>query len=602
MSTEDIFKFAGVFPIGMLCVLAVNTEAEVRVTAGVSPPCGHSEEGQLWFNTLKRGLFLCDGIMWLTMLQVKEKLDYVEDHQDLFTNSETFDIEVFHIPSVGLFMATANRDSIIGSGIYRWTDGRFERYQNISTYDAQALQYFTVGKKKFLIVANCRSKDAGDQEQSVIFKWSSRKLKFIRYQTLNTHSARDWEAFNIQDETFLAVANHRQGERNHNIDSVIYKWNPVTEFFEVNQTIPTTGAYDWEFFTIGPYYFLVVANTFNGRSTVIDSTIYIWLEGMFQPYQSITIENRVFLAVANSQMLTEEGKILYSINSTIYELSMTSQTFIKFQDIETNSALDWEYFTVGDDKFLVVANSYDGSSYSLNSVIYRSRSHRSSRRHYSRSRSRSHSRRRRSRSRSYSSEYRRRRSHSHSPMSNRRRHVGDRANPDPNSCLGVFGLSLYTTERDLREVFSKFGPLSDVCIVYDQQSRRSRGFAFVYFENREDSKEAKERANGMELDGRRIRVDYSITKRPHTPTPGIYMGRPTYGGGPSVSRRRDYYERGYERGYDRYDDRDYYNSRRRSPSPYYGRGPYRSRSRSRSYSPRKYCTNTTTVNFSQSHY
>ncbi|KAF4109452.1 hypothetical protein G5714_010525 [Onychostoma macrolepis] len=357
-------------------------EAEVRVTAGVIPPCGRSQEGQLWFNTLKRGLFLCDGITWLNMLQVKEKLDYVEDHQDLFTNSETFDIEVFHITSVGLFMATANRDSNLGSGIYKWTDGRFERYQNISTYDAQAWQYFTVGKKKFLVVANCRSKDAGDHEQSVIYKWSSRKLKFIRYQTLNTHSARDWEAFNIQDETFLAVANHRQGERNHNIDSVIYKWNPATQFFEVNQTIPTTGAYDWEFFSIGPYYFLAVANTFNGRSTVIDSTIYIWLGGMFQPYQFITtfgaidwemfqIENRVFLAVANSQMLTEEGKILYSINSTIYELSVTSQTFIKFQDIETNSALDWEYFTVGDDKFLVVANSYDGSSYSLNSVIYR---------------------------------------------------------------------------------------------------------------------------------------------------------------------------------------------------------------------------------------
>lgn len=53
----------------------------------------------------------------------------------------------------------------------------------------------------------------------------------------------------------------------------------------------------------------------------------------------------------------------------------------------------------------------------------------------------------------------------------------------------MFGLSLYTTERDLREVFSKFGPLSDVSIVYDQQSRRSRGFAFVYFETREDAKE-----------------------------------------------------------------------------------------------------------------
>ncbi|XP_065105138.1 thrombospondin-type laminin G domain and EAR repeat-containing protein [Paramisgurnus dabryanus] len=357
-------------------------EAEVRVTAGVSPPCGLSEDGQLWFNTLHRGLFICDGMMWLTMLQVKERLDYVEHHQDLFTISETFDIEVFQIPSVGLFIATANRDSNLGSGIYKWTDGKFERYQNISTYDAQAFQYFTVGKKKFLVVANCRGMNAGDPELSVIYKWSSKKLKFIHYQTLNTYSARDWEAFQIQDEAFLAVANHRQGERNHNIDSVIYKWNPVTQFFEVNQTIPTSGAYDWEFFTIGPYYFLVVANTFNGKSTVIGSTIYIWLGGMFQPYQSITtfgaidwemfqIENRIFLAVANSQMLTEEGTILYSINSTIYELSITTQTFIKFQDIGTNSALDWEYFTVGDDKFLVVANSFDGTSYSLNSVIYR---------------------------------------------------------------------------------------------------------------------------------------------------------------------------------------------------------------------------------------
>uniref|UniRef100_A0A2K6LQN9 Transformer-2 protein homolog beta n=1 Tax=Rhinopithecus bieti TaxID=61621 RepID=A0A2K6LQN9_RHIBE len=156
-----------------------------------------------------------------------------------------------------------------------------------------------------------------------------------------------------------------------------------------------------------------------------------------------------------------------------------------------------------------------------------SRSRRHSHRRYTRSRSHSHSHRRRSRSRSYTPEYRRRRSRSHSPMSNRRRHTGSRANPDPNTCLGVFGLSLYTTERDLREVFSRYGPLSGVNVVYDQRTGRSRGFAFVYFERIDDSKEAMERANGMELDGRRIRVDYSITKRAHTPTPGIYMGRPT---------------------------------------------------------------------------
>uniref|UniRef100_A0A8D2J992 Transformer-2 protein homolog beta n=1 Tax=Varanus komodoensis TaxID=61221 RepID=A0A8D2J992_VARKO len=161
-----------------------------------------------------------------------------------------------------------------------------------------------------------------------------------------------------------------------------------------------------------------------------------------------------------------------------------------------------------------------------------SRSRRSSRRHYTRSRSRSRSH-RRSRSRSYSRDYRRRHSHSHSPMSTRRRHVGNRANPDPNCCLGVFGLSLYTTERDLREVFSKYGPIADVSIVYDQQSRRSRGFAFVYFESVDDAKEVSWCS---------YTKIYCTFQTPHAKKSGS-------------SRRRDYYDRGYDRGYD---DRDYY--------------------------------------------
>ena len=53
-------------------------------------------------------------------------------------------------------------------------------------------------------------------------------------------------------------------------------------------------------------------------------------------------------------------------------------------------------------------------------------------------------------------------------------------------------MSLYTTERDLREVFSRYGPLAGVNVVYDQRTGRSRGFAFVYFERIEDSKEVWE--------------------------------------------------------------------------------------------------------------
>ncbi|XP_028809761.1 thrombospondin-type laminin G domain and EAR repeat-containing protein isoform X2 [Denticeps clupeoides] len=291
-------------------------------------------------------------------------------------------LKVFQIPSVGLFAAMAHRSSKPGSGIYRWRDGRFELHQNITTFEAHSWKHFIIGNKVFLVVSNSRGPVSSGKEASVIYKWSDKKQKFLRYQTLETYSARDWEAFHIQNQAFLAVANHRKGNGEHKINSVIYKWNPGTRAFEVNQTILTSGAYDLEFFTVGPYHFLAVANAFDGTSTSIDSTIYIWLRGAFQHFQTIRtfgatdwemfrIGDRVFLAVANGHMLYMHGKSLYAINSTIYELDLNAQMFLRFQDIGTYSAVDWEFFTLGDEHFLVVANSYNGLSYSLNSVIYR---------------------------------------------------------------------------------------------------------------------------------------------------------------------------------------------------------------------------------------
>jgi len=181
-----------------------------------------------------------------------------------------------------------------------------------------------------------------------------------------------------------------------------------------------------------------------------------------------------------------------------------------------------------------------------------------------RSRSRSGSRRRvrhsRSRSRSYtpySASKPRRRSRSGS----RDRNLVPADGPPPNRCVGVFGMSLYTDEKQLENHFGTFGKIENIQIVYDKQTGRSRGFGFIYFNNVDDAQRAKERSAGVEIDGHRIRVDFSITKRPHTPTPGIYMGKRNM-------RRDDYFPGGGRGG--------------RSPSPYHSRR--RTRSRSRSYS------------------
>ncbi|KAA3677411.1 transformer-2 protein [Paragonimus westermani] len=108
-----------------------------------------------------------------------------------------------------------------------------------------------------------------------------------------------------------------------------------------------------------------------------------------------------------------------------------------------------------------------------------------------------------------------------------RRFLGSRENAKPSRCLGVFGLSLHTQERDLYDIFSRYGPIDDLQLVYDNYTGRSRGFGFVYFNHVADAKAAKADAHGLEVDGRPIRCDFSITDRPHSPTPGIYMGRPT---------------------------------------------------------------------------
>lgn len=40
-------------------------------------------------------------------------------------------------------------------------------------------------------------------------------------------------------------------------------------------------------------------------------------------------------------------------------------------------------------------------------------------------------------------------------------------NPTPSRCLGVFGLSLYTTEQQINHIFSKYGPVDKVQVVID---------------------------------------------------------------------------------------------------------------------------------------
>ena len=138
------------------------------------------------------------------------------------------------------------------------------------------------------------------------------------------------------------------------------------ELFQEQFAIPTQDAADWEFFVIGSDAYLAVANTKDDSwNFEVPSKIYRWNGASFVEFQSIigyaasdweffTIGSDAYLALANSR----------GANSTIYHWNGT--IFVEIQSIPSTCANDWEFFTIGSDAYLAVANMWGTES-----TIYR---------------------------------------------------------------------------------------------------------------------------------------------------------------------------------------------------------------------------------------
>ena len=70
----------------------------------------------------------------------------------------------------------------------------------------------------------------------------------------------------------------------------------------------------------------------------------------------------------------------------------------------------------------------------------------------------------------------------------------------------IGGLSWNTNEEGLANHFSKFGNLEEVKIITDRETGRSRGFGFITFDEGDSASQAISEMDGVELDGRNIRV------------------------------------------------------------------------------------------------
>jgi RNA recognition motif-containing protein len=107
-----------------------------------------------------------------------------------------------------------------------------------------------------------------------------------------------------------------------------------------------------------------------------------------------------------------------------------------------------------------------------------------------------------------------------------------------NTKLYVGNLSFNTTENDLQDAFAAHGEVSEVNLMVDRMTGRSRGFAFVTMATADGAKTAIDIMHGKQLDGRPLTVNEARPKE-ERPGGGGGFGGGGGGGGGSRGPRRE---------------------------------------------------------------
>lgn len=70
----------------------------------------------------------------------------------------------------------------------------------------------------------------------------------------------------------------------------------------------------------------------------------------------------------------------------------------------------------------------------------------------------------------------------------------------------IANLNYKVRSEKLQEIFGEYGDVSSAKIIFDRESKRSKGFGFVEMPNDDDALRAIEDLNGVEIEGRQIVV------------------------------------------------------------------------------------------------
>jgi len=78
--------------------------------------------------------------------------------------------------------------------------------------------------------------------------------------------------------------------------------------------------------------------------------------------------------------------------------------------------------------------------------------------------------------------------------------------------LFVSRLSFYTTNEELKRLFSPFGVVKQAMLVYDPRTQRPKGFGFVTYDSEVEAQSALKSMNGRIVNGKLLFVELAKTE------------------------------------------------------------------------------------------
>ena len=248
--------------------------------------------------------------------------------------------------------------------VYKWKTNKFKPFQSLPSDGASGVEFFRMGDKLWLAVAEFH---AG---RAALYELDEEAENFVSRANLTAPgvaSVRAVELPNSDNQVLLLTAcYHASNEGGFHLESPVFVYKG--DEFEKIQSVPTVGGHHVEAFTTADdRVFVFYSNDKNETTVNQQSDLYEWRDGQLVKAQSVDTEGahgsaffqhdeRYFLAVANYG--DRDAKDVIRL-SPVYSLELSPGADARLelvQSLNTTSATDFESFRFADRTFLTYAN------------------------------------------------------------------------------------------------------------------------------------------------------------------------------------------------------------------------------------------------------